>query len=60
VESKKPAPGLERDASKIALKELKSIEALYSKGELEASAALLRLENLLGTIRGSRLPPRSS
>ena len=48
VESKKPAPGLERDASKIALKELKSIEALYSKGELEASAALLRLENLLG------------
>ncbi len=48
VKSKKPTPGIERDASKIALKELKSIEALYSKGELEASAALLRLENLLG------------
>ena len=48
VESKKPTPGIERDASKIALKEFKSIETLYSKGELEASAALLRLENLLG------------
>jgi len=47
-ERKKPTPGIERDASKLALKELKSIEALYSKGELEASAALLRLENLLG------------
>ena len=45
---KKPVPGIERDASKLALKEFKRIETLHLKGELDAAAALLRLENLLG------------
>ena len=39
--------GLERNQSKLALKRFEKIRELYSDGKLDASAALLQLENLL-------------
>ena len=41
-------PGIERNQSKLSLKELERIRELYSEGKLDAPAALQRLENLLG------------
>ncbi|MBL04880.1 MAG: hypothetical protein CMJ99_04515 [Planctomycetes bacterium] len=46
-EHREDNPGLERNQSKLALKRLEKIQELYSGGKLDASAALLQLENLL-------------
>ena len=49
--------GIERDPSEVALKERKRIASSFSKGTIDAEAALQRLENLLAS--NPRIAPSS-
>ena len=56
-EKKPERSGLERDPSKVALKERERISTDYSAGRIDAAEALQRLENLLGD--NPRIAPSS-